>query len=372
LIVVHVITGLGDGGAESALFRLCVNNLSNNHIVISLGCSGKYSSLLRERGIEVHALNMPRGRITISGLINLWRLIYSKSPDVVQTWMYHANLLGGVVAKFAFAPKICWGIHHADLGGHGTSRSTIAVAKVCAWLSGILPSNIICCGDKSAQAHVNFGYDEARIKVVYNGYDLGVFQPNTVAGEKFRKNMGFSSREKIIGFVARFDQLKDHGNLLAALSILKSKGVTPLCLLVGAGMDSDNSYLVSLINSFDLFGQVKLLGRRDDIPDVMNALDLHVMSSRSEAFPNVLAESMACGTPCVTTNIKDATEIVRDTGWVAPAQDASALAEAILTALISIDDASGWVARKDSSRKRIEDLYSINRMVDSYVSCWKS
>jgi glycosyltransferase involved in cell wall biosynthesis len=114
-----------------------------------------------------------------------------------------------------------------------------------------------------------------------------------------------------------------------------------------------------------------LLGRRNDIPRIMSALDLHVLSSAfGEAFPNVVAEAMSCGTPCVVTDVGDAADIVGDMGWVVPPRDAPALAEAITTALGEMSDAYKSHERRLRARQRIEEKFSIERMVDAYSECW--
>jgi glycosyltransferase involved in cell wall biosynthesis len=170
--------------------------------------------------------------------------------------------------------------------------------------------------------------------------------------------------------VGRFDPQKDHVNLLAALAYIQRQGVDLACVLVGTGLDADNTPLLQQIEQAGLQSRVRLLGRRNDISAVMNALDVHVLSSSAEAFPNVLAEAMACGTPCVTTDVGDAPLIVGDTGWVVPPRNAEALADAIESAL-SVKSDPGWNERKHAARLRIEQNFSIERMVAAYNEVWR-
>jgi glycosyltransferase involved in cell wall biosynthesis len=173
--------------------------------------------------------------------------------------------------------------------------------------------------------------------------------------------------------VARFDPQKDHANLLAALSLLKERGVEYCCVFVGTGVDCANETLTQLISAAGLEKNVQLLGRRNDIPAVMNALDLHVLSSSfGEAFPNVLAEAMACGTPCVTTDVGDAALIIGETGWVVPPEDVGALANSIEKAIMLWQDQPGWQKRKRACRKRVEDEFSLSAMVSAYRGAWGS
>src|SRR5690625_4423932 len=97
--VVHIITGLNDGGAEGVLYRLCTNDKKYTHTVISLLDMGKYGPLLEEHGIKVYCLNMKRGKITLSDLSRLYRKLKKNQPDIVQTWMYHGDLIGGIVSR---------------------------------------------------------------------------------------------------------------------------------------------------------------------------------------------------------------------------------------------------------------------------------
>lgn len=367
--IFHLITGLNNGGAEAVLYRLCAHDPEDRHHVVSLMGGGKYGPMLEALGVPVTCLNMPRGRVTASGLWRLWHLLRYQRPDVVQTWMYHANFLGGLTARLAGSRNIVWGIRHSDLDDNGTSRSTRLVVRLGAWVSRWVPRRIVCCAEKARGVHVAEGYDRSRIDVVPNGYDLSVFRPAPDAGRCVRAELEIDD-QPLIGFVARHDPQKDHDNLFRALKVLHGRNLRPLCLLVGTNMDAGNMALRSRIESLGLSGQVRLLGPRNDIPAVMNALDLHVMSSAfGEAFPNVLAEALACGTPCVTTHVGDAAAIVGNTGWIVPPRHPEALADAIAAAL-DLRGTADWAKRKAAARERVAGRFSIDRMVDNYRSIW--
>jgi glycosyltransferase involved in cell wall biosynthesis len=366
LKVCHIITGLNDGGAEGVLYRLCQNADDFETHVISLMDDGKYGSQLRDAGISVHSLGFSRRGVTVSGLMRLWRLLRLIRPNIVQTWMYHADLIGGVVARLAG-----WGIRHSYLD-RAESKRTYLIAKMCAALSRLLPAHIISCSRKGAEAHVLLGYCAEKMSVVPNGYDITRFVHDYVAKQELRASLGFSAGELAIGFVARWDPLKDHQNLLAALSILRRSSKQKWhCILVGEGMDWSNTDLVDVIKCLDLSDKISLLGRRSDVPRIMNLLDAHVLSSKSEGFPNVVAEAMACGTPCVVTDVGDARDIVGETGWVVPAEDASELAKAIGFALDEMRTPD-WPLRQAASRRRVVETFSMTRMVSSYKSIWFS
>lgn len=371
--VVHVITGLSDGGAEAVLYRLCTTSTHCQHLVISLMDGGIYGRRLREFGISVYALDLPRGRITPRGLFRLWRLLRRERPDLLQTWMYHADLLGGLVARLAGVRAVCWGIRHSNLEPGRSKGSTILIARLCARLSRLVPQRIVCCAERAATVHQALGYDASRFAIIPNGYDVSFFRPVAQAGQQLRETLGLATNRPVIGLVARFDPQKDHANLIAALARVRLAGWEIETLLVGTDVVPENAILTDLINAASLQESVHLLGRRDDIPALMNALDLHVLSSSfGEAFPNVLAEAMACGTPCVTTDVGDAALIVGETGWVVPPGDPDALAGAILQALCERQNAERWAARKAAARERIVTKFSLDTMVKAYEDVWRS
>ena len=174
----------------------------------------------------------------------------------------------------------------------------------------------------------------------------------------------------LLGMVGRFDPMKDHYNLLKALGELKQSGQDFVAVLVGRGLDTKNKQLLGWLQEMDLMKNVKLLGQRTDIPAVMNALDFHVLSSCTEAFPNVLAEAMACGTPVITTDVGDAALIVGDAGWVVPPRDHLALANALQSAMSLSPEAC--VEKGKVARVRIVEHFSIEKMVSSYHEVWHS
>lgn len=367
--ILHVITGLNDGGAEAVLFRLVTHDPANSHCVVSLTGEGKYGPLLGAQGVQVVALGMPRGRLTVRGLVQLWQSVRAVRPDVVQTWMYHADLVGGVVAWLVGVPVV-WGIRNTTLEPGRSSRVTMAVARVCARLSRRVPRQIVACAQAAVRVHAALGYDAARMVVVPNGYDLERFSPDAAARARLRAAWRVGPEVPLIGMVARFDPQKDHGNLIAALAELHRRGVTFGAVLAGTGMVPDNAVLAGWLQQAGLAERVLLLGPQRDVPALMSALDVHVLSSYGEAFPNVLAEAMACGTPCVTTDVGDAAAIVGETGWVVPPRDASALATAIGCAIGGMADRATWQARQQACRARIAQHYGIDAMVRRYRAVW--
>ncbi|MBC9903136.1 glycosyltransferase family 4 protein [Achromobacter xylosoxidans] len=373
LRVLHIITGLGQGGAESVLFRLATYPGADvEHVIVSLTDEGIYGERLRAAGVAVHALGMKRGRVSLGGFMALRSLIAATRPDAVQTWMYHADLIGGLAARLAGVRAIAWGIRNSGEHLERSSRSARLVLRACALLSGRIPKAIVCAAQKSAQRHADKGYDRERMVVIANGYDLSRYAPNDEARQRVRAQWGLPQDVPAIGCVARWDPLKDHANLLRAIAALVRDGRDAglRCVLIGRGMDTANTELAALIDRLGLRDRLVLAGPSDDVPAAMNGLDLHVLSSCAEGFPNVVAEAMACGVYCVVTDVGDAAFIVGDAGVVVPPEQSEALARGIETALCEVAS-RGRTRAGEAGRARVLENFDLARMVQSYIAVWR-
>jgi glycosyltransferase involved in cell wall biosynthesis len=371
--VLHIITGLNDGGAEAVLYRLITADTDNTHHVVSLMDQGVYGSRIVAAGVPVDSLGMRRGRLGLGALVKLARLVRAVDPDIVQTWMYHANLIGGVVARSAGKRGVVWGIHHTNLDPQKSPRTTRVIARLCGSLSGLLPQRIISCSEDAAGLHAALGYDKLKLVVVPNGYDLSVFAPDPCARTRLRAEWGIEPDATLFGMVARWDPQKDHQNIIAALARFgQTSAAAWRCVLVGTGMMEANEALSALLRRYGVQDRVRLLGQRNDIPAVMNALDIHVLSSGfGEAFPNVVAEAMACGTPCIVTDVGDAALMVGETGWVVPPSDAPQLADALGSGTVEMANKAAWQARQSASRERVGARFALDKMVESYRAVWR-
>lgn len=373
LRVLHVITGLGQGGAESVLFRLATHaGEPVEHVVVSLTDEGIYGERLRAAGIEVHALGMPRGRVSLGGFLALRRLIAGKRPDAVQTWMYHADLIGGLAARLAGVRAIAWGIRNSGAHLERSSRSARMVLRACAFLSRRVPRAIVCAAQDAAERHAAKGYRRDRMTVISNGYDLSRYAPDAQAGARMRQHWNVPADAPLIGCVARWDPLKDHANLLRAVAALVRDGRDAglRCVLVGRGMTGENAELAALIERLGLAERIVLAGPSDDVPAVMNGLDVHVLSSCAEGFPNVVAEAMACSAYCVVTDVGDAAFIVGETGIVVPPEQPEALARGIEAGLGEVA-ARGGRRAGEAGRARVLANFSLARMVEQYIAVWR-
>jgi len=220
--------------------------------------------------------------------------------------------------------------------------------------------------------HQNIGYAANKLITIPNGYNLDSFKPDSKIGSQLRVALAIDESIPLLGCVSRYSPQKNHEGLLKALSLVKKNGIAFRCLLVGRGLDTDNTQLVSWLIQYGLQDEILLLGQRKDVPAIMNALDLHVLPSTAEGFPNVIAEAMACETPCVSTDVGDAAYIIGQTGWLVPPADAQLLAEAIQSALVCWNDKTAWSLRRTAARTRIMEHFSLEKMVATYRATWEN
>lgn len=335
--VVHIISGLGRGGAEMMLWRLITARERQgpiHHTVISLTTKGAYGPMLEARGITVHALGMSRLRHLIPAFLALVRLLRDSRPDLVHTWMYHADLFGGLAAHAAGHPPVIWGVHSLDLRRSGSMR-TVLIQKLCAWVSSWVPNTILCVADASRQAHIDVGYDPGRFVVIPNGFDVS---QRTIAAERvttFRQGCGLQPGDLVIGCVGRFNPAKDHHNFVEAATQVGRRHPETRFLMIGRGLDRSNTTLMTWIGSSGFAERFILLGERDDIPIALAAMDIFCSSSRTEAFPLVVGEAMVLARACVVTNVGDTGLLVGDTAVVVERENSAALAQGLEELLVA-------------------------------------
>ena len=244
------------------------------------------------------------------------------------------------------------------------------IIKILSKLSYIIPSFIIIVSRRAKKIYQTEGYDNKKFKFVPNGFDLSFLKINKVQKKIFLRKIKIKKKIPIIGNVARYDPQKDHLNLLNALSLIRLKNIDFFCVLIGTNMSQDNLKLVTEIKKLGLSKYIKLLGKKGNITEIMNGLDIHILSSSyGEGFPNVLAEAMACGTPCVSTDVGDSAFIVGKTGWVVPPKNSVKLSKAIENALNEIRTGK-WNKKCTMARQKIKKKFTINKMLNSYNKVW--
>ena len=365
--VAHIITSLEPHGAQGVLLRLLLNMQGPDFSfhVFSLTGHGELSKKLMDAGIPVTAVRLKGSFYIFYELLKLTRSIYTFQPDVVQTWMYHSDLLGGLIAKFLGIKKVFWNVRHSDVDCPGMSWLTKSVVRTCAILSGVLPQGIICNSRRSIAIHKKIGYREEKFLFIPNGFDLDLLKPRPDSGDALRSLLGLCKTAFLVGVVARYHPQKDHIGLVRAAGIVCKENPNIHFVLVGDGVDSGNIQLTSFIEQIKVRKNVHLLGFRRDILHLTAGFDVGLSASAyGEGFSNAVGEAMASGVPCLATDVGDSSWVIGDTGVLVPPSDRNALAMAILEmANLSKGELKNLGAL---ARSRIETHFSLDLITSNY------
>ena len=367
----HIITGLNTGGAEMMLLKLTKSMNKNlfEITIISLSSKGILNNEFKKIGIKVNYCNIKFLRL-FSGVISLYKFLKKSKPDIVQTWLYHSDFLGGIVAYFIGVKNIVWNIRGSYIGLKLNKFHTFFIIYINGFLSKFIPKFIVSNSYECINIFSSIGYKRDIFKFIPNGFDTQKFSPNIKIRNNFRKEIKIPSNAKLIGYIARFDAQKNHYGFIKIASIIKSKFPNAYFLLAGSGIDYNNEVLIDWIDKFNLKSSFRLLGCRDDINKINSALDLYLSPSNGEGFPNSIGEAMSCGVPCIATDVGDCKKIINNNNLITKVDDLTDFTNKTLIAL-------NWNKKeiKNQSflaRERIKKLYSIEKVKDQYEEFYKS
>ncbi len=365
--IAHIIIGLNLGGAELMLKRLVIlsnQNESFEHIVISLTDLGVIGPELQKAGITVYSLDIKSASSLPVQLYQLRKLLKKAQPDVVQTWMYHADLLGGLVAKSLGVNRIVWGIRNTGVNNElGISRRVIR--SLCARLSYRIPSTIICVAQEAKETHASIGYDQTKMSVIPNGFDVHRFYPDEDKRQATRLKLDISNDDLVIGNIGRFVPEKNHVNFIKACIQLLDKGLKFKVLLAGREVDLDNTAIAALFQNNSYRPYFIFMGQIIDTPSFYNAIDIFCLSSISEGFPNVLGEAMATGKVCLATDAGDAYYILDEHGYQIKSTKDTDIAEA-LKASIMDSTTKEFDTMAQRARTSILQRFSLKKIVADF------
>lgn len=363
LSVVHVITGLGTGGAELVLARLLDGSDRARYrwSVISLTTVGEVGERLRASGWSVRHLGMSAPTVG-TGMARLVRWLRRDRPDVVQTWMYHADLVGGVAARLAGVRHVVWNLRTGR--PETLPRRTRLVVRVGAGASRRLPTAIVCGSHAAAESHGALGYERARMVVIPNGFALPAMDP--ALHGRVRRDLGVPPEAILIGQIARWHTHKDHPTFLRAMAILHLRFPNVWLLLAGTGTE----VAARSLRNYGIGDRALVLGARHDVGDIMSALDVACSSSVTEGLPNTIGEAMARGVPCVATAVGDSERLIADTGRVVPVGEPEAFAAACAELVVMPSLQRRHLG--DAARDRIRKHYSLGVMVTRYEDLYRS
>lgn len=356
MIVVHVIIGLNVGGAELMLKRLIESTKQEDviHKVVSLTSLGVIGSSLKDNGITVISL----GLNSVLGLplvfFRLRKLLNDFRPDIVHTWMYHADLIGGVAAYSLGIKNIIWGVRSTDIT-KGGSKVTLVIRKLCAFLSSVIPKRILFAAKGSRDVHLGVGYDPLLMQVIPNGYDLSCYTGNKSAGKVLRQSLGIYDNELVFISIGRYSPVKDHATFIRSACLLLEQHNNIKFMMLGRDITIENDVLMSIINAKGFSDKFMMLGERPDVPVCLAASDIFCLHSVTEGFPNVLAEAMASSLVCVATDVGDAAMLLNTPSMVVTPSCPKQLAEVMSKAL----------NKTYSERERIGHI-NCNRIYESF------
>ena len=368
--IVHIITSMNKGGAETSLFKILKYSSSANadirHNIISFSNTNYYEKEIKELGYNFYKVNFKNKFFFYYYFFSLYKLLKMIKPDVVQCWMYHSCLLGGMASKLLKVNKIIWCIRHSNYQLYKTKFLTILIIKFCAIISKIIPTDIVYCSSSSSNFHKSIGYDNNKKKLIFNGYDADYFKTNV------NKNL-FTNKPVIFGLIGRYNPQKNHELFIHSLSniIKKNKSINIKVYMYGKNIDCNNKSLNKLINSYNLESIIMLKGYCEDVRKAYQSIDfLTLSSSFGESFPNVLAEAMLMGVPCISTNIGEAKNILSNYGKIVEIDNSESLSKAINDYYQLFKTPKKYYEISMLSREHIKNNYSIKIMFTDYYKLW--
>lgn len=369
--ILHVIPDLKSGGAEIFLQDLlpALRRLGIDSGVISLRGYETIGRHLQAAGISVAALHASGYLSMALRLSRLKALVRRYQPDVIHGWLYHGNLAAYFAHRAWPAARLVWSIRHSLVDPHHERTATRLVIRWGARLSR-RADQIIYNAQASATQHAQAGYAAFKAEVIVNGVDTDKFRPQTEGRSRRRKTYGVGDGDLLIGMVGRYHSIKGQDVFVRAAKIVAARNTRVRFVMVGQGLDNGNTELIRLISVSELRDRFVLLGEREDIPGILATLDILVSASWGEGFPNAVAEAMACGVPCVATDVGAARELVADTGRVIRPGSEQTLAAAILELAGQPDENRGKLGA--AARARAVSLYSRERCVSAYADMYRN
>ena len=341
---------------------ICADVPGVAHQVISLLRFGPRDREFKE--VSSRKANISIGLDGMLGFFRFRSLLRGARSDVIICWMYWSCLLTVLLAEHRRA--IIWNIRHSLEDLSTEKPSTRLAIRLCAFLSS-RSSAIIYCSRRSMAQHSELGFCQKRAIYIPNGFDVFVFQPKRHSQGAIRRKLGLPDGAIIVGQCVRYHPMKNQHGLLTAFAETASTCDNLYLVLAGRDVNAKNAILVQAINELCLGERVRLLGMCDNMAELYPCLDIYVSASLwGEGFPNVLGEAMACGVPCIATDVGDSAEVVGDTGKIVPPGDVLALRRA-LDELIGLGRARR-AALGAEARRRVEERFDIVQVAQSYAN----
>jgi glycosyltransferase involved in cell wall biosynthesis len=305
--------------------------------------------------IHVVSLNKSGRWDIIRFVLRFIKLLKSLQPDILYSFLPDANIAGLIAGRLSGVKRIVWGVRASNMDVSRYDWLARMSLRLSAFLSKF-PDAIIVNSHVGKEFHRGIGYSTNRMMVIPNGICTDRFKPDYSAGLKVRDEWGIDEETITIGLIGRLDPMKDHATFLRAVKIFNQEGCSVRFVCIGDGKGPCKSEIHSLCRTLGLNGSLIWAGEMEDMLSVYNAIDIITSSSLSEGFPNVIGEAMACGVPCVVTDVGDSAIIVGETGVIVNPEDPQALADGWRRMLKHLEDKSYSI--KEMARARIVSHYN--------------
>ena len=362
LKVVFLIRALTVGGAERQLVELVkkLDRQAFDVAVLSFYPENAFVDELIAAGVPVISLQKKGRWEVIRFLVRLARELRRQRPDVLHGYLTGPNLLAVLMKPILSSTRIVWGMRASNVEMEDLLERVLA--RLEAWLSS--QASLVIFNSEAGQTHCrSAGFEKATCVVIPNGIDVARFSPNLPSGHKQRASWGIPASSLVIGLVGRIDPMKDHRTFLSAAAILAKSRPDARFVCIGGGPDGHVSELRTLAAELGIEDRTLWTGIIDDMPPAYRALDICCSSSAyGEGTPNCVGEAMACGVPCVVTDVGDSRIVVGETGIVVPCKNPAALAAGLGTMATRIAQDSNFGA---AARERIVSSFSLARLIES-------
>jgi len=371
--LLHIITSLETGGAQGVLVQLLqqLKIMGCEQSVISMKPSGELAQQVADLGIQVHEIPVSP-YIFLPARDKCEQIIAAYQPQIIQSWMYHADFLTLFIRNPTKIP-IIWGLHHSfeHSRRNRLKLSTKIIVLINALFSRIVPRKIICCSKSALQTHARIGYAQSKMIYIPNGIDANRFKPNPQARANLRAELGLSPETFLIGYIARYHPQKDHATFFSAAKLLLEKKENTHFVLAGKQVVANNPDIRNQMLSSKNSSHFHFLGIRADIPMITAGVDVATLtSSGDEAFPLTIIEAMACEIPCVATNVGDVSEMIGSSGIIVPPQNPEALAEGWLKMQNQTPDERAMLGR--IARDRVLSNFTNEAMKKQYLNVYNT
>ena len=373
--IVHIISGLNIGGAERSLVNLLqkypLSDIGSVKI-ISLTRGGVLRREIMKMGFDVSEVGLSKNPISFLRLLIIFQLMLKFKPHIVQTWMYHSDLIGGIIGRILRVRIIIWNVRGSGVSFKLNGLLTYVVIRLCSFFSKYIPDAVITNSEAAIVSHSDVGYACKKFRLIYNGFDSNRFQKlDEKSITAYKKQYGVDKKTTIIGMVGRYDIYKNPFCFIRMLKSLREdyKRGDLIGIMAGEGFDEKNLEFMTFIEKMECRDYVQLIGQRSDPREVYNMFDVLVMPSTSEGFPNVVGEAMSCAVPVVATNVGDTKKLVDGIGIMVEKANPNHLAANVDLILRLSDEKLSLL--KSLSRKRIKEDFSIKKMVNEYNSLYQ-